>query len=163
MRKKTFNVLCWICSILVVVALIANLSIFTKTPKDTYSVDNLKELLTQTQTMIVCRYDAHNPYKICSNEDTIETITDKNKIDQIISLIMPLEVSVGTSTMEGAALVVHALDKNENLLMNVFYSPYIGIEKGDSFYSLSRDIQTIQNITEILNLDPEKLLLSIVQ
>ena len=74
---------------------------------------------------------------------------------------MPLDVSTGTSTMEGAGLVIHSLDENENLLVNVFYSPYVGIEKGDSFYSLGRDQQIIQSITELLNIDTEKLLMKL--
>ena len=60
-----------------------------------------------------------------------------------------------------AALVVHALDENENLLVNIFYSPYVGIEKGDSFYYLSRDSYIIQSITELLNIDTEKLLMKV--
>ena len=86
--------------------------------------------------MVICLYDAHNPYEICTNEDIIESVTDKSKMEQIISFIMPLDVSTGTTTADGAGLVIHALDENENLLVNVFYSPYVGIEKGDSFYSL---------------------------
>lgn len=137
--------------------------IFIKESKDTYTLNELQKLLEQTETMVICRYDAHDPYKNCSNEDIIENVTDRNKINQVISLIMPLEVSSGTSTMEGSALVVHALDENENLLVNIFYSPYIGIEKGNSFYYLGQDIQIVQSITEIFNIDTEKLLLLIMQ
>lgn len=135
--------------------------IFVKKPKETYTLVELKDLLKQTETMVICLYDAHNPYEVCSDEDIIESITDKSKIEQIVSFIMPLDVSTGTSTMEGAALVVHALDENENLLVNVFYSPYVGIEKGDSFYYLSRDSYIIQSITELLNIDTEKLLMKL--
>lgn len=135
--------------------------IFVKKPKETYTLVELKDLLKQTETMVICLYDAHNPYEVCSDEDIIESITDKSKIEQIVSFIMPLDVSTGTSTMEGASLVVHALDENENLLVNVFYSPYVGIEKGDSFYYLSRDSYIIQSITELLNIDTEKLLMKL--
>ena len=121
--------------------------IFAKKSKETYTLDELKDLLNQTETMVICLYDAHNPYEICTNEGIIESVTDKSKIEQIISFIMPLESFSGTSTMEGASLVIHSLDKNENLLVNIFCSPYIGIEKGDSFYSLGRDQQIIQSIT----------------
>ncbi len=137
--------------------------IFKKTPEVIYSLDSLKDLLGQTETMVVCRNNYSNPYQICSNEEIIKTITDKSKIEQIVSLIKPLEVVEDTSTMEGAALVVHALDENGNLLVNFFYSPYIKIEKGDSSYSLGRDSQTIQSITEIFNIDTEKLLLLMKQ
>ena len=148
--------------ILIIIAFCMMLSfIFKKEPKETYTLVELKDLLKQTETMVICLYDAHNPYEICSNEDKIETVTDKNKINQVISLIMPLDVSTGTSTMEGAGLVIHSLDENENLLVNVFYSPYVGIEKGDSFYSLGRDQQIIQSITELLNIDTEKLLMKL--
>ena len=131
--------------------------IFKKEPKETYTLDELKDYLKQTETMVICLYDAHNPYEICTNEDIIKSITDKSKVEQIISYILPLESSSGTSTMEGSGLVIHALDEKENLLVNIFCSPYIGIEKGDSFYSLSRDSSLIQNIGEILDIDDEKL------
>jgi len=107
--------------------------------------------------MIICLYDISNPYEICSNENVIETIKDASKIEQVVSLIQPLDISEGTTTADGAGLVIHALDENEDLLVNLFYFPYIGIEKGDSFYSLSRDSQTIQSISEILDIDAEKI------
>ena len=137
--------------------------IFKKEPKETYTLDELKDYLKQTETMVICLYDAHNPYEICTNEDIIESITDKSKIDQIISFIMTLEPLSGASTAEGAGLVIHASDENKNLLVNIFDFPYIGIEKGDSFYSLSRDSSLIQNIAEILDIDDEKLLNAVNQ
>lgn len=148
--------------ILIIIGCCITLSlIFAKKPKETYTLVELKDLLKQTEAMVICLYDAHNPYEICTNEDIIESVTDKSKMEQIISFIMPLDVSTGTTTADGAGLVIHALDENENLLVNVFYSPYVGIEKGDSFYSLSRDKQIIQSIAELLNIDTEKLLMKL--
>ena len=146
--------------IIVVFCIILSL-IFKKEPKETYTLDELKDYLKQTETMVICLYDAHNPYEICTNEDIIESITDKSKIDQIISYIMPLEALSGAYPAVGAGLVIHSLDENENLLVNVFYSPYVGIEKGDSFYYLCRDSYIIQSITELLNIDTEKLLMKL--
>ena len=137
--------------------------VFKKEPKETYTLNELKDYLKQTETMVICLYDAHNPYEICTNEDIIESITDKSKIDQIISYIMPLEALSGAYPAVGAGLVIHSLDENENLLINAFYSPYVGIEKGDSFYSLSWDSSLIQNIAEILDIDDEKLLNAVNQ
>ena len=148
--------------ILIIIAFcITLILIFKKEPKETYTLVELKDLLKQTETMVICLYDVHNPYEICSDVEIVESITDKSKIEQIISFIMPLDVSTGTSTMEGAALVVHALDENENLLVNVFYSPYIGIEKGDSFYYLGQDVQIVQSITETFNIDTDKVLMKL--
>ena len=144
--------------ILIIIAFCITLSlIFKKEPEETYTLDELKDYLKQTETMVICLYDVHNPYEICTNEDIIKSITDKSKIDQIISYILPLEALSGVYPAVGAGLVIHAIDENENLLVNIFYSPYIGIEKGDSFYSLSRDSSLIQNIAEILDIDDEKL------
>lgn len=150
--------------ILIIIAFCMMLSfIFKKEPKETYTLVELKDLLKQTETMVICLYDAHNPYEICTNEDIIASLTDKSKIDQIISYIMPLEALSGAYPAVGTGLVIHSLDENENLLINVFYSPYVGIEKGDSFYSLSRDSSLIQNIAEILDIDDEKLLNAVNQ
>ena len=148
--------------IIVVFCIILSL-IFKKEPKETYTLDELKDYLKQTETMVICLYDAHNPYEICTNEDIIESITDKSKIDQIISYIMPLEALSGAYPAVGAGLVIHSLEEKENLVINAFYAPYIGIEKGDSFYSLSRDSSLIQNIAEILDIDDEKLLNAVNQ
>jgi len=101
-----------------------------------YSLTNLKELLTQTETMIVCPYNSQEPFKVCENEEVTKTISDKEKIEEIISLINPLEERSGISTMVGAGEVAHAFDGNGNFLLNIFFSPYIGLEKGNSFYTL---------------------------
>ena len=148
--------------ILIIIGCCITLTLFfVKKPKETYTLDELKDLLKQTETMVICLYDVHNPYEVCSDEDIIESITDKSKIEQIVSFILPLDVSTGTSTMEGSGLVIHALDEKENLLVNIFCSPYIGIEKGDSFYYLSRDSYIIQSIAEILDINGEKLLMEL--
>ena len=47
--------------------------IFVKKPKETYTLDELKNLLKQTETMVICLYDVHNPYEVCSDEDIIES------------------------------------------------------------------------------------------
>lgn len=104
--------------------------------EDYNSLNNLKELLNQTEVMIVCPYNSQEPFEVCKSEEIIKIISDKEKIEKIISLITPLEDSNGTSTMVGAGEVVHTFDSDGNFLLNIFFSPYIGLEKGNSFYTL---------------------------
>lgn len=121
---------------------------FKDNSKEYYSLDTLKDLLNQTETMIICLYDSDNPYKICSKEDTITSIADKDKIEEIINLIIASDIGKGMSTMIGAGTVIHTFDENGNFLVSVFYDPYIGLEKGTSFYVLESKNQ--ERILEIL-------------
>lgn len=106
--------------------------------QERYSLEELKELLKQTNSMVECFYNHEKPYDVCSGDNVIRTISDKNAIDKIVSIIYELEPSHGVTTMEGAGAVLHAFDKDGNFLLNVFYAPYIAIEKGVSGYNLGR-------------------------
>ena len=50
--------------------------------------------------------------------------------------------------MMGAGTVIHTFDANGNFLVNIFYYPYVGLEKGDSFYTL--DSKNAKRIIKIL-------------
>ncbi len=122
--------------------------IFPKELKVYYSLDTLKELLEDSKTMIICRYDVHNPYNFCSEDTMIKSISDEDEVNEIISLITTSNISNGKTNMMGAGTVIHTFDANGNFLVNIFYYPYVGLEKGDSFYTL--DSKNAKRIIKIL-------------
>lgn len=113
--------------------------------KEYYSLNDLKELLKETDSMVICPYSYENPYEVCTGDDILKTITDKNIINEIVSLIIPLPKTENGLQMLGFGTVIHTFDKDGNFLVNVFYTPYIGLEKGTSFYVLKNqnDLSTI--------------------
>lgn len=114
--------------------------IFKEEDKELYSLDELKELLGKTKVMNVCRYyDRKHPYKSCSRYNTIKSVSDEKLITEIVSIFKESQPATGDSTMEGAGDVIQVFDKDGNFLMNAFFYPYIGLEKGESLYILAHE------------------------
>lgn len=113
--------------------------------KEYYSLSTLKGLFKETETMILCPRDRKEHYKICSEEKVIKVISDKDKINEIVNLIIDLNESDKNAPVHSvdAGEVIHALDKNGNLLVNFYDFPYVGLEKGNSFYKLEINNQKL--------------------
>ncbi len=106
-----------------------------------YSFDKLIDSLSQTQTLVVCPYDYKNPYNVCSGDSVIQSITDQQKVNEFISLITSSHQYTGVSSMPGPTKVVHALDENGDLILNIFVYPHVVIDKNNHSYPLTPDYQ----------------------
>lgn len=55
-----------------------------------YSLAELKELLKETESLVVCPYKSEKPYQVCTGEDIVKTITDKDTINEVTAIFNEL-------------------------------------------------------------------------
>lgn len=130
--KKMLIIIAIICCYIIIDAY------FGIEQKDLYSLDELKDSIKETKTLVICLKANKKNNGICPGEAMLRSITDEDTINEITSLIMESKEIYNSNypTMSPPAFIINAFDKNGIFLANIYYYPYVGLEKGGSKYHL---------------------------